>query len=386
MQILNKASNLRYLKIQSINACINKNSYSTDSHSTGLRKLIIMHFNGKFCDLVEMLKQTPNLKSLTINAPSDKDMIDAYKWKDLITSSLPFLKVFKFYFKYSRENENECILHEILKRFESDFWQKQHHWYTEYSLSKDSASIYTIPYILDTFELTSDTDRYCTESINNINTFHCVRNLTINANAITEKCPYYFSDVTSLTFRDPSSHTEMISLDIKHIDILKMIVNFWNIIHLVIGRFLKLETSFVLLKILKESPQLSSLAIHPDVLISLFDNEELCRYLNKTIKRLEITNDVEDLFWSLNHRNQVSKVFSIVEQLICRLYLKSSWLFFIEHLPKLSYINDYSETLTSPDKICWLKREVQKLGVKIISDVYENHGKKLSIWIIRDMH
>jgi hypothetical protein len=76
------------------------------------------------------------------------------------------------------------------------------------------------------------------------------------------------------------------------------------------------------------------------------------------IKRLEIINDAEDLFWSLYHRNQVSKVFSIVEQLICRLCLKSSGLFFIEHLPKLSFINDYSETLTSPDKICWLKREL----------------------------
>ena len=186
-------------------------------------------------------------------------------------------------------------MHEKLKQYQNDFWCKQHHWYTEYSLSNREASIYTIPYILDTYALISNTNRYFDQSLNNVNTFDHVRNLTLIPDLITEKCQYHFSNVTSLTLGDPLLFTTMISQDIKHIDYLKMIVNFWNIKHLVIGKSLKLETPFGLLKVLQESPQLSSLAINPDVLISLLDNDEFCQSLNKLIKKLDITSDVQVL-------------------------------------------------------------------------------------------
>jgi hypothetical protein len=68
-------------------------------------------------------------------------MIDAYPWEDFITSSLPQLTLFKFKFSSNYEDD----IPDKFKQFQSDFWQEQHHWYTEYSFDEELAHISTIP-------------------------------------------------------------------------------------------------------------------------------------------------------------------------------------------------------------------------------------------------
>jgi hypothetical protein len=48
------------------------------------------------------------------------------------------------------------------------------------------------------------------------------------------------------------------------------------------------EMPSILLKILKEAPQLSSLIIHSNSLEFILSDKELCKYLNKMIKKLDI--------------------------------------------------------------------------------------------------
>jgi hypothetical protein len=43
--------------------------------------------------LNHFLKQTPNLKHLTISSSNNVDMIDAHQWERLITFALPYLKI-----------------------------------------------------------------------------------------------------------------------------------------------------------------------------------------------------------------------------------------------------------------------------------------------------
>ena len=117
------------------------------------------------------------------------------------------------------------MIHEKFKEFQSDFWQKQHRWYTEYCLSRDSPSIYTIPYAFDTYQLISDTDRYCNETMNNSNTFDNVTDLIIGPDALTETCQYHFSHVTSLTLGDTRKLPDHTLWEIRHIEHLKMIFN-----------------------------------------------------------------------------------------------------------------------------------------------------------------
>ncbi len=75
-----------------------------------------------FKDLVIILKRTPNLTNLTIDANGNIDMVNASQWEYLFTSSLPYLKIFKF--KIQCENN---YIKEKLEEFQSDFWRKQHH-------------------------------------------------------------------------------------------------------------------------------------------------------------------------------------------------------------------------------------------------------------------
>ena len=51
----------------------NKKKRSTKDIYINLKQLILMSVNDKSCDPVELLKRTPNLKGLTIDAVYDKD-------------------------------------------------------------------------------------------------------------------------------------------------------------------------------------------------------------------------------------------------------------------------------------------------------------------------
>jgi hypothetical protein len=110
------------------------------------------------------VKQIPNLKSLTISSLNNMDMINADRWENLIKSSLPYLDIFKFKFScYCNNNQNRMI--DKLKQFQSDFWHKEHHWYTEYSLIPIFfIEIYTITYPLMTLTITFNSIKYIKRS------------------------------------------------------------------------------------------------------------------------------------------------------------------------------------------------------------------------------
>lgn len=98
-----------------------------------LKQLVFDDFSPAFEILEFYLSQTPNLKYLTISS-MDNSMSDADKWEQLITSSLPCLNTFKFIFSLSTVSvEYDFIIK--YERFQTDFWQKQHHWFTEYVIS-----------------------------------------------------------------------------------------------------------------------------------------------------------------------------------------------------------------------------------------------------------
>ena len=382
-QILNNVFNLKYLKVQNFTAGYNRLT-NKDICGINLKQLIIMKYEGNFHDLVIILKQMPNLKHLTIFSFSYRtDFIDAYGWEDLITSSLPLLNIFKFNFKYRRHPfDHEKIIQEKFKKFQSDFWQKQHQWYTEYFISNDLAMIYSIPYIFDTYELTSCTGRYRNELMNNIDTFVNVVNLSMNPEVLTEKCQYYFSHVTSLKFGDLSIYSSN-CWALKHIEYLKMVVNCSNIKHLTISKSYSLQETSVLLELMKKAPQLSSIAINPCLLLQLFNDDELCKYLNKTIEKLEIYLEGEDLFSNSNRRNQFCKAFTNIQQLICKIDQPDSLLFLLKSLPKLSYIKVCKTSYWFLFHLFNFGHEIQKMGIRIITQMnVENSNKDLSIWIL----
>jgi hypothetical protein len=126
-----------------------------DYRSIHLKQLVMMKFECCFDELEMFMKYTPNLKILTISADNNEEMIDAYRWENLITSSLPQLAIFKFKFSCSYEDD---ILRKF-EQFQTHFWHEEHHWYTDYECDTEcksldySAQIFTVPYISNTYVL-----------------------------------------------------------------------------------------------------------------------------------------------------------------------------------------------------------------------------------------
>jgi hypothetical protein len=191
----------------------------------------------------------------------------------------------------------------------------------------------------NTFQLEPNGKRYYNNLINNIDTFVNVTNLTLYERTLTENCEYYFSNVTSLILALESNK----SVTIEHIEYLKMIINLYNLKHLCISNQYILNSS-VLLEIFKQAPRLSSLVINSLSLQSFFEDNELCKDLNKMIKKLHL-EDIDNNLWNFDQVKQFCEIFSNIEYLECENYDEDNLLFLLNYLPKLSAVQ---VTLTGP--------------------------------------
>jgi hypothetical protein len=318
--LLKQFPKLKYLHINCATCAYFNEIDVTCQYGIHLEKLILDHF----MDFELFAKQIPNIKSLTISNSIDNDMIDAYRWEHLITSSLPYLNIFKFKFHYYFDQRSQSdIIIDKFKQFQTDFWEEKHHWYTEYVIRDKSAFIQTIPYPFKKYELEQDEIRHS----NHVNTFVNVTDLTIYPSIFTENTEYYFPNVTSISL---CRGIYEFHLTTQYIQYLKQIVNLSNLKHLDIMNNFKIENPSTFLELLKETPQLSSMTINAKNLQSCFQNEELCKYLNKMIKILDTG------LWKYAQLNQFCEIFSNLEHLDCSIDHENNLLFLIEHLPKLS--------------------------------------------------
>ncbi|CAF3698987.1 unnamed protein product [Rotaria sp. Silwood1] len=284
-----------------------------------LKRLIIYEFTFKFEILENLLVSTPNLESLTILAYDNNHMIDANRWQKLIEFTLSHLNTFKFKFGITCGIKNQNIIH-MLQQFQSDFWYQQHHWYTEYSLSEHRALIYTMPYPSNHYIVDSNAMRYGnTQYKIHSNLFEKVTSLKLNVEAIAEISAYYFPNVKSLSLNSgyDKNNYSYPYLKSKHIQSLKMIVHLCKLNHLEILSPCKMKSLSVLLQILQEAPNISSLTISRDILLQSFTNQKLCEKLNKMIKKLDIVKDRPFSQIGLKEIIQACHRFSNIEKLQC---------------------------------------------------------------------
>lgn len=252
---------LTYLKVYIIYHQLD--SYLVINNKKGsavnLKKLIINDFQQGFEDLKIFIKQIPNLTSLNISFQKET-MLDAYAWQNSITTSLPLLNNFQF--KFICLNKDD--IQNKFQQLQNSFWQDQHHWNTEFVLDTDSAYIYTIPYISNTFILTPNTERYSNSLTDNL--LNNVTNLILYERTIQNGCKFYSPNAESLTLKDESNSSEYTQdwyLTEEHIPSLEIIINLNHLKHLTIPSECKLDSLPVLLALLQQSPQLSSLTIVP---------------------------------------------------------------------------------------------------------------------------
>lgn len=390
--ILKHFSMLKYLHVGHMKYIhfYNTDIYSNDQYGIRLKQLIIDEYNDEFINFQKFIKQTPNLKNLTISNSIHKDMINAYQWENLITSFLPYLKIFKFKFTHSLRRQCQDTVIDQFKQFQTDFWQKQHHWYTEYVIQERNAIVYTPPYPLTTYTLEQSGTRYSNNLVNNINTFTNVTHLDIYPSVFSENNAYYFPNITTITlyvWRYGSLLTT------EYIEYLKTILNRCNVKCLETINKLVIKNPLDLFELLKLTPNLSTLIMNSKSLQSCFKNDELCKSFNKMITNLQI-HDSNVSHWKDIKINQFCEIFSNLEHLKCCIDDENNLLFLIEHLPKLSTLKaTYRGNVDPETKLNRFKKEAEKFNLifdiertLIETDTDEEDSKDFyraitSIWI-----
>jgi hypothetical protein len=378
---------LEYLNIQNIPESYETThsiSHSNDYCAVHLRQLIIIRLAADVQELKLLLKQTPNVRSLTISASYHLDEFNPDDWKNLIQSTLPHLNTFNFKFNlefpgHIYPNEGSAIV-EKFTRFQSDFWQEEHHCYTRYTLENGFATIYSTHYITKIYALQLNINRNYEEMTTNSTIFINTTDLTLPSDSINEKCHYYFSNVISLTTHNYDNFSDFDNgiLKKEHIQSLKTIVNLSNLKHFYLALESHIVSSEALLEILKEAPQLSSLAIDPDQLISICDDDELCMYLNKMIKKLLINGGPSSI---LKNVIKFCEIFSNLDYLQCKTDEQDNILYLINHLPKLSILDVvYTISVDNPVRhLCQFENEAkrQNLMYRIVKGCPTHHERSL---------
>ncbi|CAF1622179.1 unnamed protein product [Adineta ricciae] len=354
--VLNNTSNLKYLQVNCLSNDIAEFDEKIRLPVDSLRHLVINETKLKFYDIQMILKLTPNLTHFTLFTYSLWNSGCAQMWEHVIHNDLPYLKAFKFCFQYFHR-ANERYIEEDLKKFQSDFWCNVHGWLTEYILSYDRAMIYTVPYEFPTLQLPYPMERYRNTVVNERNTFNKVTVLKIDADRLRritfdeENIPVWFTYLCN----------------VKHLEVLHEC---------------QLHNPLVMLQILKEIRQISSLTISATVLQKWWNNNELCQYLNQMIHKL-CMKDTLHFSTPRDILEQFCKLFSNVQQLTCTVDRSSYVLFISTHLQNLIYANF---TLTRDDITDEsLQNGILRLGMNVHFHVDPAILQRTSISVYRNI-
>ena len=377
--ILDNALQLKYLNVDTVNRCVlSQNTIS--ENLVPIKQLILKKYEDNLVNLESIFKRISNLNSLTISI-NNINVIDADQWQFWINYYLPELKKFRFYFHFNDQQLLNTI-QEIFQKFQSNFWTKEHQWFTEYIVSRNSASIYSIPYFLDSFKLERIVSRYECPLIPNSNKYENVKcleiGLSIEYTITTGLNLSYFTNVDSLIFSATS--ILILRLTMSSVDLIRIKKVIFNVQHEIRSAFLY--------GLFQQASNISSLSIDIRSFTSLINTNDASRgYLKKTIKQLNFLSHHSDFTVALQSvYERLRKFFSISDRFNRKCTLYGFLFFLIEFLPKLTRIETPSSSCTHNfDTVGFVKLVAQELNVLI--DIDNNRGRNtqdpMIVWITR---
>ncbi|UJR19796.1 hypothetical protein I4U23_022929 [Adineta vaga] len=335
-QLFRYLSMLRYVNVGYVSSNKSWTEYYTEfsnDRAVHLTQLILMNFSAGLTIFERLAKQIQNLNKLMIISNGCIDMFDASRWENLIVSSLPLLTIFKFEFnfksKYDWIEKTMTVFTEKFEYFQTSFWREEHHWFTEFSCNSNrSILFYTIPYMSHV--------AFLNELPEKLNTFDHITELTVDLQHDMRKDEFYFENVRKLKLYTRKQDEIIIGIE-ESFQSLKMMINLSKLRYLHIIDCSTINFPIVLLNILKEASQLSSLKLYPKFLLLSFSNDELSKYLNSKIKELDLyLHSSSTLFTNDDITKTFCRIFSNLEQLSCKMEEQRYLIVLLNHLSKLS--------------------------------------------------
>ena len=208
---------------------------------------------------------------------------DGRTWEDLITSSLPLLKIFEFCFKFWRDFSLASDTDRIVSTFATPFYIQEKSWFIQCDAHYQQFSIavlYSLPFAFERFEIVTHS---FDESISTNNTLK--KNLYENVNTL-------MVDITCKKMSERLISKNIINLSLKHSGTpVDWIFSMTGIYQLTLGHQIDLSPKeFV--RLLQCTPHLQSLIVSYHTLKLLtnqWKNKIVCELLSRKIRSLKIS-------------------------------------------------------------------------------------------------
>jgi hypothetical protein len=295
-------------------------------------------------------------------------------WEQLIRSSLPLLKHFKFYFRYRLYPHNQ--IEEIIASFSTPFYLHEKSWFVRCDLYEyqheygTDAILYSLPFAFDRFSIHTDSfDQSVSTSLNS-------HNKNSNSNIYT--------NVKTLVFEQhcPNLHENFKRNNINNL-IIRSVFNSLDWIDVFSKlRHLEIESSVMLSEhfsyLLANTPHLYSLTTRKSVLKLLTKNWThivICNQLSDKIRSLQLySRDTQSQFMSRDEFHRIVAIFSRkCEHLsICIQSEKRTIGFILRNMSQLHSLHVYiNGSDHRPISMGWLEHQqkiVNRSNCSIIND------------------
>ncbi|CAF5148158.1 unnamed protein product, partial [Rotaria sp. Silwood1] len=272
---------------------------------------IIFDYDGQCDRIQDSLIHLLSLKSLEIYQKKKGTISpNGQVWENLIHSSLPLLKIFKFYFQFQYSSQIYKQIERIVSSFSTSFYVFENKWFIRCDVPKSNqgrALLYSLPF---PFQI------YTTSQGSNFETISTLLNDYDN-----DLCSNVFSNVKTLEVLCNSSEldenfnrSEVINLIIHNeFDSFKWIHILNKLQQLELGSDMTISSKNFLC-LLKNTPHLSSLIAENSVLqkaTEYWNNVSICNHLSRMILSLKLCGrKIRSPPISKNEIEQIVQIFS----------------------------------------------------------------------------
>ena len=129
---------------------------------------------------------------------------------------------------------------------------------------------------------------------------------------------------------------------------------------------------------MKQASNLSWITIHPNDLVVLFNDRQLCTYLNKMIRKLDVLQYGQSSFKNEEDMKKFCDIFSNMEQLVCCINEPNDILVLLDRLVRLSTVNIYLPSIIDRDYLfALLEEQLRRLNGVFRVEGMETKAPKL---------
>jgi hypothetical protein len=200
---------LRHLSTDSID----DHYYEPGAFFISTIEILNLQFEGTTDRLTNILRTVPNLSKLTIEI--EGTYVNGHQWQNIITDSLPKLKIFQFLMKFPADrginSDYAFEVSSLLDSYRTPFWIKKHQWFVGChnlvgQCRSASFCLYTLPFAFGTFSLdfVSQLQSTCPDD-GDYYWYGRVRSLTAMSDLSTNVPLIYFTNIHHLSVKLPTT-------------------------------------------------------------------------------------------------------------------------------------------------------------------------------------